>query len=212
MVTQAAEQSVEDMPGYKENALGYMVPISKVKQIDIDRDELVDAIFTDARQVRQAMSTFKNRTMDDIHAFVQLAAEEYGKNLGGKKGNTSLLSFDGKRKVQIQMSETIYFDERIKVAKALIDDCVTDWVAEGINDNLKLFIDDHFRTNSNGELRTAEVLKCFRYDITDAKWLKAMQALRDSIQVLGATSYIRFYQRRNANEKFQQVSLDLASM
>ncbi|AUZ85807.1 DUF3164 family protein [Methylophaga nitratireducenticrescens] len=200
-----------DQAEYRKNALGHLVPIDAIKRVDLDRDELISELFSKARALRSDMIDFKTLATGDVSAFVDLVAEKYGKQLGGKKGNITLLSFDGCQKIQISIQEHLHFDERILAAKEIIYDCVAKWTADS-NDNVKALIDLAFKADKDGRLATGKILSLLRLEIDDEEWEKAMEALKDSIQIIGSTSYIRFYQRPSANEKFQQVSLDLASM
>ena len=206
MVDTAAQQQE-----YKTNALGHLVPISMIKEVDLDRDELILDLFSKATELRDEMGHFKAHAMGDVSAFVDLVAEKYDAKLGGKKGNISLLSFDGCQKIQISIQEHLHFDERILAAKEIIYACVAKWTQDS-NDNVKALIDLAFKADKDGRLATGKILSLLRLEIHDPEWTNAMEALKDSIQIIGSTSYIRFYQRQQANDKFEQVSLDLASM
>lgn len=197
--------------GYKQNAQGGLTPISKIKPIDIDRDELISELFSIATVLRQKMLEFKNTAMGDVLAFVDLVAEKYDAKIGGKKGNITLVSFDGCQKISIQVSDHLAFDERIHVAKALIDECLHAWTSDA-SDNVKVLIDHAFQTDKQGQLNTGRILSLLRLDITDDKWTSAMEALKDSIKTIGSSSYIRFYHRPNPEAKWQNLSLDMAAL
>jgi Protein of unknown function (DUF3164) len=197
--------------GFKINAQGHHVPVAKIKEVDLDRDELIDELFKEANDVRHAMIRFKQKAMSDVTAFVELVAEKYGAKLGGKKGNISLVSFDGRRQIRIQIAEHLHFDERVQVAKSLIDDCINEWSADS-NDNIKALIEHAFKTNTDGQLNTGRILGLLRLEIDDPKWLEAMEALKDSIQVIGSSAYIRFYERPSPDAKFQNIPLDLSAL
>ena len=79
-----------DKTQYKQDAKGNLVPLANIKEIDLLRDELVLEIAAKARAVQDDLITFKREAMDDIAAFVQLSADRYDVNVGGKKGNISL--------------------------------------------------------------------------------------------------------------------------
>lgn len=196
---------------HKVNAQGHLVPISKIKQIDLDRDDLIDELFSKAEQLREQMVAFKAQAMNDVYAFVELAAEKYDAKLGGKKGNISLTSYDGKRQIRIQMAELLHFDERAEAAKALIDECIHEW-SEGSNDNIKALVDHAFKTNTEGQLSAGRILGLLRLEINDHKWKKAMEALKDSMQITGSSAYVRFYFRPNPEAKFQNLALDMAAL
>ena len=92
-----------------------------------------------------------------VKKLIEMSAEEYGAKIGGKKGNVSLLSFDGRYKIQRAVQESINFDERLQAARALIDECLTEWT-EGARPEVVALVNDAFRTDTKGEIRTARVL------------------------------------------------------
>ncbi len=120
-------------------------------------------------------------------------------------------SFDGKRKIQIAISEHLSFDERLQAAKVLIDEYLTDLTRDS-SDDLKLLVNDAFEVNKEGNINTGKVLELRRYDIKDSRWLKAMEAINDSVQVVGSTEYIRFYEKESSEKKLRQIPLDIAAL
>ncbi len=197
--------------GYMQNTQGHLVPIDTIDPIDLARDELVKEIIQQAQKLQISMRQFKENAMGDVSAFVDLAAEKYGVSLGGRKGNVSLLSFDGRHKVQLAVAERLHFDERIQAAKALVDECIHEWTA-GSRSEIKALVEHAFQTDKEGKINTGRVLGLMRLDIQDAKWRRAMDALKDSIQVVSTTTYIRLYERIGDSDKYTQISLDLAAL
>ncbi len=193
-----------------KNAKGQLIPENLVKEMDKERDELVRDLISNALEVQNKIKGFKKQTFDDIGAFVQLSAEKYNANLGGRKGNITLFSYDGKYKVQIAIAEHIRFDERIHAAKALIDECIHDW-ATGAKPELSALIDNAFQVDKEGNLSTSRILSLRHVEIDDERWKSAMQAISDSIQVVGSKDYVRFYQR-DKNGKYNPISLDIAGV
>ena len=49
--------------------------------------------------------------------------------------------------------------------------------------------------DKTGKINTKRVLSLRRLDIKDERWLRAMDAIGDSIQVAGSKSYIRIYKQ-----------------
>lgn len=197
--------------GYRQNAQGHLVPEDAIPEIDIDRDALVDEIFKAAEQLQVSMAQFKEKSMGDIEAFIELVAEKYDTEIGGAKGNITLLSFDGSKKVQIAVGDTIHFDERLTVAKALVDECIHEWT-EGSRSEIKALVEHAFQTDKEGKINTGRILELTRLAIDHPKWKKAMEAIRDSIQVVSSKSYIRLYTRPEKIKKYQQLALDIASL
>lgn len=195
---------------YWEDAKGSLIAEELIKDIDKERDELVEGFATQALTLQSEMRAFKNRVFDDVAAFVALSAEKYNVQIGGRKGNITLHSFDGKYKIQVAVADHIRFDERIHAAKAQIDECLHEWSSDA-RPELRSLIDNAFQVDKEGNLSTARILSLRRVDIQDDRWTNAMQAIADSVQVVGSKDYIRFYQRDD-NGKYQPISLDMAGV
>lgn len=199
-----------DGKNYWKDANGALKPDELVKPIDKERDELVRSFVALAEEHSMAMKRFKRMVFDDVGAFISLSAEKYGVRIGGAKGNVTLFTYDGSYKMQLAVQEHIRFDERIHAAKALIDECLHDW-SEGAKPELKALIDNAFEVDKEGNLSTAKILSLRRVEIADKRWNQAMEAISDSVQVVGSKDYIRFYQR-DVDGKYQPISLDMASV
>lgn len=196
--------------GHRRDAQGRLVPESQIKPIDQARDELVHELYTKAQAVHEAIKAFKRAAFDDIDAFVQLSAEQYGVARGGNKGNVSLLSFDGELKVLRAMADSIQFDERLQAAKELIDECLKEWTADA-RPEVAMLVQDAFRSDQAGKIRTGSVLALRRLDIKDERWQRAMEAIGDAVQVVGSKSYVRFYQR-DRNGQYRPLALNIAEV
>ena len=117
---------MEDMKGFMKNAHGGYDPVSAIKPIDLARDDLVKDIVKKSEEMSCAIADMKKGFFDDVKAFLDLSAEKYNVTLGGKKGNLTLVSYDGSYKVLVAVNESIQFDERLLAAKELIDECITE--------------------------------------------------------------------------------------
>jgi len=206
------KQQQEHVPaGYLKDAQGRLVHEDMIKPIDKERDQLVRGLVQKAKALQETLAQFKAATFGDIEAFIELSAEQYGVKMGGKKGNVSLLSFDGQYKVQRAIHESIAFDERLQAAKALIDECLQDW-SEGAKPELLTLVNDAFRVDPKGDIRTARVLALRRLEITDHRWQEAMKAISEACQVVGSKAYVRFYERVGNTDRCQAISLDIAGV
>lgn len=196
--------------GYMANAKGHLIPVDKVKPVDKLRDEQVRLMIRHAKALREDMQRKKTLIFAAFNDFIALSAQEYGVELGGKKGNTTLISYDGVFKIQLAVSENIVFDERLQVAKHLIDECLTDWTRDS-SDNIKVIINQAFQVDKEGKISTHRVLSLRTLAIDDVKWLNAMDAISDAIQVTDTKEYIRFYERDNETGAYHQISLDFSN-
>ncbi|MEJ6520614.1 DUF3164 family protein [Shewanella bicestrii] len=208
--SQFVSQANQAPAGYRLNALGHAVPESQIKEIDKLRDELVLKIVADAKALQCSMAQYKAQSMGMVGDFVDLSASEFGVKYGGTKGNVSLMSFDGKHKVQLTIGEHRVFDERIQAAKAKIDSCIKRW-SVGSSDQIKALVELAFRVNKQGHIDVNQVLGLRQLNIDDAEWREAMDAIADSIQVAGTTPYLRVYERCD-DGVYKQVSLDIAKL
>lgn len=197
--------------GYLKNNLGHLVPVENVEPIDLQRHDLVLEMVQKAKDLQSTMRKFKVDAFGDVAAFVDLSLENYDIKVGGKKGNVSLVSYDGKYKVQRSINEHITFDERLLAAKALIDECIHRWT-ENTGSEIKALVEQAFQVDKQGNLSTTRILGLRRIKIDDEQWNKAMEAIADSIQVTGSKSYIRLYERVGDTNQFQPISLDIAAL
>ncbi|MEZ0495413.1 DUF3164 family protein [Sphingomonas sp. IW22] len=195
---------------YLRDAKGNLVPLAAVKPADLLMDELVRAKVDAARAVSAAIASFKAQAFEDVTGFQGLLAQEYGTALGGKKGNITLLSFDGCQKVQVAIADVLEFGPELQAAKTLIDECLTDWSSDS-RVELQSLVNRVFAVDKEGQINRAELFMLLRVDIADERWLRAMDAIRDSIRVVGARTYMRFYERDTPDAAWRAITLDMAS-
>lgn len=197
--------------GYMKDAKGRMVPMDMVAPVDLARNDLVKEIVDEAKLVRDTLATFKAKSMGDTAAFIQLSGEEYGVRIGGEKGNVTLHSFDGKYRVERKMTDYIVFDERLQVAKELIDECIREWT-DGSRSEVKALVDHAFKANSEGKVSTHRILGLRRLNINHPTWNKAMQAITDSMEVVETKAYLRVYERDETTKAYKPISLNLSAI
>ena len=199
-----------DVKGHRRNAMGHLVPEEQIKPVDKLRDDLVLSVVEKAKYTQQLLAGFKTEAMQQVTDFTDLSADEYGVAWGGTKGNVTLMSFDGRFKVVRAKGEHRNFDERIQAAKQLIDQCIERW-SDGASSELKALVDHAFRVNKQGHIDVNQVLSLRNLDIDDAEWVEAMEAIADSIQISGTSSYLRIYERQG-DGVYKQISLDVSKL
>lgn len=195
---------------YMKDAMGRLIPMALVPEIDKLRDQTVKGIMTEALKMRDQLGAFKKRIRDDVMTFVDISAGKYGKTWGGKKGNFTLSTFDGTYRLVIAMDDNIYFDERLQIARDIIGECIGRW-SEGSRNEIRVLVNDAFQVDKTGKVNTARVLGLRRLEIEDPDWQKAMQAITDSVQITGSKQYLRFYERGD-DGAYRQIPLDVAAL
>jgi len=211
--TIAFKDPIKEMDGnqYMRDAKGSLVPLELVKPAKKLEDDTVRRMIGFATDLNEQMRRFFVHCFDDIAAFEALLADQYDARVGGKKGNMSLMSFDGCMKVQVQVADLIDFGPELQVAKTLIDECLNEWAADA-RPEIRAIITCAFNTDKEGQINRSEIFMLLRLDIEDPRWRDAMDAIRDAIRVIGSKSYIRFYQRSGPDAKWQPISIDLAKV
>ena len=196
--------------GFKQDSKGRLVPEKTIKAIDLVRDCLVIDLVGQVKEEQERLKKLKAIVFAEIGAFVDLSLKQFDVQIGGNKGNITLFSFDGKYKIVRQIQDTLRFDERLQAAKILIDECIQSW-SESSNDHIKTLILDVFQVDKEGKISTGRVLGLRRHNFDDPKWLQAMDAIAESINIVDSKRYVRFYER-DEDGKYQAISLDFANV
>lgn len=188
---------------------GAKLPIGTVKPQNVMEDELVRSEMGHAVALSEQISRFLSHFQENLGAFEALLAEQYGATVGGKKGNKTLMSYDGLLKITVQVADNIQFGPELQIAKSLVDECLNDWTASA-GDELKAVVTRAFNTDKEGQINRAALYSLLRLEIADGRWKRAMQAIRDAMRVVGSKSYVRFYRRATADAPWEAVTIDLA--
>lgn len=204
------QKPTADAMPMRKNAQGHLVPESLIDPLDLIRDELVQSVAAEARELRLQMVAIKAKFGQLIEDFIDLSANEYGVPYGGAKGNVTLTSFDGDVKLTRAVGEHRLFDERVQAAKQLIDQCIERW-AEGSSGEIRALVEHAFRVNKQGRIDINQVLGLRKLTIDDPQWREAMQAIADAITVVGTTEYIRIYERVGTGA-YRALPLDWAKL
>lgn len=198
--------------GGVEHALGpdgTKVPVSVVKPQHLMEDELVREMMGHAAALSDQIVRFRTHVDEDVAAFEALIAERYGATVGGKKGNKTLMSYDGLFKVTVQIADNVVFGPELQIAKTLVDECLNDWAADA-KAELRAVVTRAFNTDKEGQINRSALYSLLRLDISDERWKRGMQAIRDAMRVVGSKSYVRFYRRSAQDAPWEAVTIDLA--
>jgi len=188
---------------------GRLQPVSTVKAQDQLQDELVRKLIGFAQDLSAQIARFKGHSYQDVGAFVDLLAQEYGETRGGTEGNMTFLSYDGLLKVTVQVAKHYDYGPELQIAKRLVDECLTDWSANA-RPELRAIVERAFNTDQEGKINRDELLGLKKLDFADERWKRAMQAITDAERAIGSKSYMRFYQRPNPDAGWEAITIDMA--
>jgi hypothetical protein len=195
---------------YLRDARGALVPVETIKPMDLLIDGQVRKIMKFAAELSDRVARFKGHTFEDIGALQALVAQEYGATIGGAKGNLTLTTFDGCLRVQVQMQDQFDFGPELQAAKLLVDECLREWSTDS-RDEIRALVTRAFQVDKEGRINRAEIFMLLRVEIEDERWRRAMDAVRDSIRILGSKAYLRFQTRRSPEAAWSSVTIDLAA-
>lgn len=211
-MTGATHPAAIDVGGtlYLRDAKGSLVPIAAIKAADLLMDETVRTILADAHEVSASIAAFKARTFERVTELQALLAQHYSASVGGKKGNITLVAYNGCGRVQVQVADLLEFGPELQPAKVLIDECLTEW-AEGGRVELQALVNRVFLVEKQGQINMGALFMLLRVEIQDERWNRAMDAIRDSIRVIGSRTYTRFYDRAAADAAWAGIPIDMAA-
>ncbi|MGV2066323.1 DUF3164 family protein [Agrobacterium sp. 22-226-1] len=194
---------------FMHNAKGGLDPIGNVKDQYKLEDQTVRKCIDFALNLNAQLSRFRGHTAADLSALDALLGEKYNVTIGGKKGNRTYQTYDGLMRIQVQVSDLISFGPELQVAKALIDECLTEWSADS-RPEIQSIVTRAFNTEKEGQVNRADVFMLLKLEIEDTRWKKAMEAVRDAIRITGSKEYVRFYKRESIEADWQAITIDLA--
>lgn len=202
-----------NLDDFMQDAQGRLVPKDKIADVDMLRDIVVTDLVIRAEALNRLIAERKRDALETLMAMVEISAEKHGVHYAGKKGNMQFVSFDGTKKVKIEIKEEIGFTEEIHVAKQLIDEYCKEMAAATGNEDVQRLIYRAFKVDEKGQLSSDRLMELHRYGIDHPKWLKALALISRAMVVQGEKRYVRFYRRETPEHKWGQcVELNFSAV
>lgn len=194
---------------YVSDSRGRLVPVEMIKPQHMLEDQMVREQFGWIFSLAEQIERYRGHLFSDLGEFDALIAEKYGAEKGGVKGNRTYSTVDDCYTISIRVRDVMDFGSELQAAKLLIDECLRGWTEDAAAP-LRVIVDGAFNVDKEGLINKAEIFKLLRHNITDAKWLLAMDALRDAIRVTGSRTTPEFKTRSAPGEKQVSISISLA--
>ena len=177
------------MKTYKD-ARGREVPAAYVPAYDKAKDAAAQAIYESWKKEEAALARLWRQTTARIGKIRELAARRDRVALG-KKGNFSFRSFDGKIEIRHDFARNVMFDERLSLAKELIDKAVEE-MSETADSDLRELAAAAFRPRGkNRQLDRSRLHDICRMNIRNANWMKAVELIKAAEVENGRREYLR---------------------
>ena len=199
------------LPGYWIDARRRLVPAALVPPEAQLEDQAARTITAYALDLHHQIQRWTRHSHDDVATLLDLLVERYGATRrGGRRGNVTLRSYDGRCRVQVQIQDRIALGPELQAARDLITECIADWTVDA-RAEVQALIQHAMEPDAEGRVSLAGVLQLRRLDIDDARWRGAQAAIGDAIRVVGTTRYLRAYVRCTPEGAWQAVPIDAAA-
>lgn len=201
-------KATSDASGNWIDQRGRAVPPKYIEVGVKARDRLVRRIAVKAVKQHDQISAAKEEVLRMIDAYLTQVAEQHGE---AWKGNAELITFDGRWKVEIKVSEALEFDERLQIAKQKIDACLRRWTGNARTE-VQTIVNHAFQVDSKGRINVRSILTLRQFRFKDSEWSAAMELIADSLRVRATRRYVNVYYRHKGTGKFVMLPLNWSAV
>ncbi|MBN9471695.1 MAG: DUF3164 family protein [Bosea sp.] len=191
------------------DARGNLIGLGQIKPQRLLEDEMVRKVMYFARELSDQVRRFKGHTFADLAAFQSLLEQQYKVPPSTGKGNCSYTTFDDSMRVEVKIADQITFGPELQAAKRLVDECLKEWGADS-HEMIRSLVNRIFSVEKEGQINRGDLFTLLAIEHSDPRWQSAMEAIRDSIRVIGTKAYLRF-RVRDDQGAWSTVTIDLAA-
>jgi len=196
--------------GYVRDARGNLVHESNVRPRDRDTDAVIDRIHAFGEDLSAQIWRYRTHTMDDVYGLADRIVNDYGAALGGRRGNITLTSIDGCRRVTLAKADYIDVGPEIVAAQALLEECLAEWT-KGASRQLQALLRQAFEPAADGRLSVTKLMALRRIRIEDPRWPRFQDAIADAMRPTGRAQYIRLHRRDTPAHRWVAIPLTIAA-
>ncbi len=197
-----------DCQGSWIDGQGRVVPPRYIDPVVKARDRLVRRIASKTQRLHEQMSAVKAEVLALVDDYLGQVAAGYDEDW---KGNAKLVTFDGRLKVEVKISEALEFDERLQVAKQKIDHCLCNWTSNA-RAEVRAIINQAFQVDSKGRINVRSILTMRQLKFDDPVWNEAMALIADSLRIRTTRRYVNVYQRHTGTDRFELLALNWSAL
>jgi len=195
---------------YMSDSKGRLIRFELVDEQDLLEDQLVRELHAKVEALAEQIGEMIAKGFEEIEALQGVLAETYGDKKGGAKGNLTLASYDGLKRVLVQVQDRFVYGPQLQTAKSLIDEYLTELVGESAP-ILQAMVLDAFSVDKAGQINRGALLRLRKYKVEDERWKRAMDAIVKAERPAGTVKYLRFHTRPTQQDKWEHISLDAAA-
>ena len=185
----------------------------KKEQYERSRNVMIHHQVSAAIRLRDDLKAFKEQAFGTMLKFYEEMLA-YGDVKKDGKGNFQLISDDQQYKIIFANQIKAGFDERAEMAEAKLKEFLNTTVKKrdlGLHGIIMGLLE---RNEVSGafDIKLINRLVQMEDKFDDVNWKDAIRLFKESYQEQGTSSYIRFYERDNAQQSWTLINLNLASV
>lgn len=178
--------AIKDEQGNWLDARGSAIPAKYIDKKDKLRDECVTKAVSEMLKLEEQMTKVKSKVLGMIGKYLDSIGRSQDEQW---KGNLTLRDFSNSLALEIAINDSIQFDEKLQIAKNIIDDLVAKWGENSAKELVAVF-QQAFNVDKSGRINQAMILRLLKLKIEGPEWEQAMNLIRESIQVIGSKRYL----------------------
>lgn len=202
--------AVKNGEGFWMSPRGKAVDPEVISPLDKRRDRTVEQIVKAAARLENRMRVDKEKYLQKIDKYMSYIEKKFHAERTGK-GNLVLTNYSGTVQVEVKISDVIVFDEKLQIAKTMIDACLKKWGADA-NKNYRAVVDQAFEVDKTGQVNKYNIIRLMRLNIKDEGWKNAMAVLQKSQNITATRQYLNIKKRADLNSKWESINLNFSSM
>lgn len=190
---------------------GIAVPFNRLSKSEKLKEQIAGSLLKTALKINAGLLTFKT-DIDKALVSVRESLIEEKKLHKKSKGNLTWYNFDRSIKIELNVNETIQFDEGlIAAAREHLDSFISKNV-QGTEEVVRELINSAFQ-NTKGGLDSKKVLSLMKYrtKIKAAEFQKALNLIEQSISRPSSKKYFRIW-AKDVNGAYQNIDLNFSSI
>ncbi|MFC1481699.1 DUF3164 family protein [Candidatus Neomarinimicrobiota bacterium] len=196
-----------DGNGNWQDGKGEFVPPRYIDRQVKERDRVVRRAYGRGLRLQGQLIKAKRDVVRLVDDYLEELAGHYSDEW---KGNAELVTFDGRLKLEVKVSEGLEFDERLQLAKQKIDDCLRRW-SGGAREEIKALIGRAFQVDTKGRINVRSILTLRQFRFDDQVWQEAMDMIADSLRVKLTRRYINIYEHNEQTGRYELLQLNWSS-
>lgn len=195
--------------------VGLEIPFNRLNKVEITKEMYAGKIYKEACKINKSLQAFMAMIAfanEEVNKAIDKENQALNKKCKQTKGNFTWFNFDRSIKIEVNVNETVKFDEaKIATARELFDSFI-DKNVQGTDDIVRQLINTAF-ANTRGGLDSKKVLSLLKYrtKIKDKQFQAALDLIQDSISRPSSKRYFRVWVK-NEEGAYENIELNFSSI